>query len=233
MVIRALFTKKNYLRYLSHLDLMRLFHRSFNRSQIPIKYSEGFNPHPKFSIAHPLSLGIESEGEFIDIDLVEKIPIEEFISKMNDSLPKDIQIIKAEYVEDETSITKLISYAYYEIKFQISKSLEQEEIKNLIKGWLDKEEILISRYRKKGKNKILVEENIKPLIGNVIIKDFDEDNFLIMNTLFKIGETGNLKPMDFMEAMNRDLDLNVDMDLVYIKRLMLYAEDNGNFYNPL
>lgn len=233
MVIRALFTKKNYLRYLSHLDLMRLFHRSFNRSQIPIRYSEGFNPHPKFSIAHPLSLGIESEGEFIDIDLVDEIPIEDFIKKMNDSLPKDIQIVKAEYVEDDISITKLITCAYYEIKFLISKNLELEEIIRLINDWLENEEIFISRYRKKGKNKILVEENIKPLVGNVVIKGFDDDKFIVLNTLLKVGETGNLKPLDFIEAMNRDLDLNIDLDLVYIKRLRLYAENSGNLYNPL
>ena len=90
MIIRALFTKKNYLRYISHLDLVRLFHRTFNRSQLQIKYSEGFNPHPKFSIANPLSLGIESEGEYIDIELENDIKIDEFIDRMNKALPQDI-----------------------------------------------------------------------------------------------------------------------------------------------
>ncbi|WP_316699669.1 TIGR03936 family radical SAM-associated protein [Paratissierella segnis] len=228
-----MFTKKNYLRYLSHLDLMRLFQRCFNRSQIPIKYSEGFNPHPKFSIAHPLSLGIESEGEFMEIDLAEEISIEDFIDKMNYSLPKDIQIVKAKYVDGDESVTKLISYAFYEIKLLISKETEIENIENITREWLKNDEILITRYRKKGKNKILVDENIKPLIGNVVVKGFDDHNFLVINALFKVGEKGNLKPMDFIGAMNRDLKLDIDMDLVYIKRLNLFAEENGKLYSPM
>lgn len=212
---------------------MRLFQRCFNRSQIPIRYSEGFNPHPKFSIAHPLSLGIESEGEFIEIDLVEKVPIDDFVDKMNQSLPKDIQIVKAKYVDEDKSITKLISNALYEIKFLISKKFQIGDIERLIMDWLHNDEILITRYRKKGKNKILVDENIKPLIGDITVEGFDDHNFFVINALFKVGEKGNLKPMDFLGAMNRDLKLDIDMDLVYIKRLNLFAEDNGKLYSPI
>ena len=69
----------NYLKYISHLDLMRLFERTFNRIDAPIEYSQGFNPKPKISIASPLSLGIESEEEWMDIELLEKVDQEEFI----------------------------------------------------------------------------------------------------------------------------------------------------------
>ncbi len=91
MILRVKFTKKGYLKYISHLDLMRLFERGFRRAQIPIKYSEGFNPQPKFSIANPLALGIESEEEYMDINLHERIPIDEFIERMNRELPDDIK----------------------------------------------------------------------------------------------------------------------------------------------
>lgn len=233
MKIRALFTKKNYLRYISHLDLVRLFHRSFNRSQVPIKYSEGFNPHPKFSIANPLSLGIESEGEYIDVELAKDIKIEDFISRTNKALPEDIQIIKAVEINNEQSISAIIDWAYYEIKFILNKENNIEDLSKDIEKWIKSDEVLITRLKKKGRNKVQIEVNIIPSIGNVVVKDKDENDFIVINTLLKTGENGNLKPMDFIEAMNRDLSLDMDLESVMIKRLALYAEENGNIYNPL
>ena len=233
MIIRALFTKKNYLRYISHLDLVRLFHRTFKRSQIPIKYSEGFNPHPKFSIANPLSLGIESEGEYIDIDLVYDMPIEEFIDRINKALPEDIQIIKAVYLEKENSISSMIKWAFYEIKFQTYEDIALELISERIDSWSKEEEILITRLKKKGRIKVPTEVNIVPLIGNVVLKGRDDDGFIVVNALLRSGEDGNLKPIDFIEAMNRDLELGIDMDSVMLKREALFAENEGNIYSPL
>lgn len=211
---------------------MRLFHRSFTKVGIPVKYSEGFNPHPKFSIANPLSLGIESEEEYMDVDLDEEMPVEVFIEKMNKVLPQGIKILDGKNLAKEESISSIISWAFYEIKFEVPKDIEIESIDSQIKEWLCKEEILISRLRKKGKQKVMKEENIRNLIGNVVYKGID-DNSIIIDTLLKSGDNGNLRPMDFIEAMNRDNKLNIDMDLVSLKRIGLYAEDKGNIFKPL
>jgi radical SAM-linked protein len=231
--IRGLFTKKNYLRYISHLDLIRLFHRSFNRSQIPIKYSEGFNPHPKFSISNPLSLGIESEGEYIDIELIRDIPIDEFITRMNETLPEDIQIIKAIEINNSDSISSIIEWAFYELKFTLINKVDIDDLKKEIEDWVDRDSIIITKLKKKGKNKVPKEVNIIPLIGNVVVKGKDKNGFLVINTLLKTGENGNLKPMEFIEAMNRDLSLSLDLDSIMIKRLALYAEKDDTLYSPL
>ena len=127
MILRVKFTKESYLKYISHLDLMRLFQRTFRRGNIPIKYSEGFNPQPKFSIANPLALGIGSIEEYMDIDLYKKIAIEDFIERMNKELPEGIKIIDAKYIEDNRSISSLISWSFYEIKF-IANGLKTKSI---------------------------------------------------------------------------------------------------------
>lgn len=233
MIIRAQFIKKNYLRYISHLDVMRLFHRSLNRGEILIKYSEGFNPHPKLSVANPLSLGIESEGEFIDLDLVEDITIEEFMSRINKALPEDVQIIKAAYLEREKSISAMISWASYEIKFQTFGACDLDIMAKDISMWIKREEILISKLKKKGKNMAMSDVNIAPLIGNIVVKAIDEDKFIEINALLKCGENGNLKPIDLMDSLNRDLKLGIDMDSVMLKRLAQYADNNGEIYSPL
>ncbi len=231
MILRVKFNKKNYLKYIGHLDLMRLFHRAFNRAGIPIKYSEGFNPHPRFSIANPLSLGFESEEEYMDIH-VDYIPIEEFIEKINNALPKDVQVIYGEYVEKEESIAALIAWAHYEIDFEVENSQNEKELEEIIDKWLSQDEIIITRTGKKGKRKVEKQENIKNFIGNLVIKKC-EDNIFKIDVLLKSGSNGNLKPTDFIESLNRDNNLRLDMDSMTIKRLGLYAEKDNKIYKPL
>ena len=230
MILRVKFYKKNYLKYISHLDLMRLFQRSFNRAEIPINYSQGFNPHPKFSIANPLALGIESEEEYMDVEM-DYIPTEEFIEKMNIVLPEDVQITKAEYLEKEESIASLIAWAFYQIDFSISEKKDKETLQDIFNKWLSQEEIMMTKSRKKGKRKIEKEEDIKNLIGNLVIKDL-KDKAISIDILLKSGSNGNLKPTDFMEVLARDNPIEIDMDSITIKRLALYAEKDNNIYKP-
>ncbi|MEW6101525.1 MAG: TIGR03936 family radical SAM-associated protein [Candidatus Omnitrophota bacterium] len=84
------------MKYISHLDLMRLFMRAFRRAGLPVKMTEGFNPHPKFSIKKALKLGFESENEEASIVLKEDLPTDEFIKNLQQQLPEGIEIKHAE-----------------------------------------------------------------------------------------------------------------------------------------
>ena len=235
LMLRVKFTKENYLKYISHLDLMRLFNRAFRRGNIPIKYSEGYNPQPKFSIANPLSLGIESISEYMDIELYEEIPVEEFIGKMNRELPKDIRILEGKHIEEKASLDSLVAWAYYEIKFSFD-DIGNEDFEKKLKKWLQNEEIIIVRTRrKKGK---IVEKNqdIRPLIGNIIINTqstMGNKQVLELNCLLKAGDGGNLKPTDLIDAMNKEMNLGIDLDTINIKRVGLYVENKGEIQSPI
>jgi radical SAM-linked protein len=93
--IEFIFTKKEAMKYISHLDLMRLFMRALRRGRIPIKISEGFNPHPKLSIKRALKLGLESENEEAIIALKQFIAPQDFIEKLQKQLPPGIFIKEA------------------------------------------------------------------------------------------------------------------------------------------
>ncbi|NMB08686.1 MAG: DUF2344 domain-containing protein [Tissierellia bacterium] len=234
-MLRVKFTKENYLQYISHLDLMRLFNRTFRRANIPIKYSEGYNPQPKFSIANPLSLGIESISEYMDIELEEEIPVEDFISSMNRELPKDIRIIEGKYIEGDKSLSSLVAWSYYEIKF-VTNNLNNRQLDKLIEAWLKKENITIIRIRRKKGREIKKEQNIKPLIGNIVLNGqwtIDNGQLIELNCLLKAGDRGNLKPTDFINAMDKEFDLHIDPDTVDIKRIGLYLENNGEIQAPI
>lgn len=232
MILRVKFTKKNYLRYISHLDLIRLFQRTFNRANIPVSYSEGFNPHPKFSIANPLSLGVESEEEYMDIDLVEEIDIEKFIEDMNKVLPQDVQIIAGEYPKDVKPVNFIVDWALYEINFDLLKEIDLDTFKEKIDQWLKNDQIMIERLRKQGRRKVMREEDIKAFIKELEVVNL-EDNIVTLKALLKSGDNGNLRPLDFIGAMDRDNNFGIDMDSIMLKRLGLFAQGEGHIYKPL
>jgi radical SAM-linked protein len=90
--VRFTFSKKGLMKYISHLDLMRLFARALRRSTLPIKMSEGFSPHPKFSIKRALKLGLESDNEEASIILGEQVNPEDFRQHLQKQLPEGIHI---------------------------------------------------------------------------------------------------------------------------------------------
>ena len=94
--MRFIFTKTGSMKFISHLDLMRLFMRAFRRAGLPIKMTEGFSPHPKFSIKRALKLGLESDNEEASVFLREDLSPSEFEGRLRVQLPKGIEIRDAQ-----------------------------------------------------------------------------------------------------------------------------------------
>ena len=92
---RLLFEKTGSAVWMSHLDLMRLFQRAFQRAKLPLKHTQGFNPRPSVSIALPLSVGVDSVCELLDFDLEGvSVPCEEITEKLNKSLVSGVLVHK-------------------------------------------------------------------------------------------------------------------------------------------
>lgn len=89
------FTKKGAMKFISHLDLMRLFARAVRRAELPIKMTEGFSPHPKISLKRALKLGVESESEEAVFAFREPVGLEDFKHKLQEQLPEGIYIREA------------------------------------------------------------------------------------------------------------------------------------------
>jgi len=93
--IRLRFTKTGAMRLLSHLELMHLFIRAVRRAGIPIRYSLGFHPHPKFSFATALSVGVESWAEYFDMEIDAGPDCHSVRASLNSALPEGIRILEA------------------------------------------------------------------------------------------------------------------------------------------
>lgn len=112
--IRILFSKNDEAAYISHLDLMKVLQRSFCRAKLPVKYSEGFNPHICMSILSPLSTGYRSQFELCDLDLTcNEMPVD-ILENLNNALPRGIKVIKVYPASDGLAISK-IKYSRFSI----------------------------------------------------------------------------------------------------------------------
>lgn len=93
--VRAIYSKTGLLRFLSHLDLGRVFQRAVSRIKVPIAYSQGFHPHPQIAFGPALPVGVEGQREYVDFYLSEQVDIDNFVKNMNDTLPTGIRIVEA------------------------------------------------------------------------------------------------------------------------------------------
>jgi radical SAM-linked protein len=92
--LRVRFTRGEEVKFISHLDIMRLWQRALNRAGVAIAYSEGFNPHPRLSLAVPLALGVTSEAELMDIFLEKWSSPHTFSAAVSRQLPRGIEILQ-------------------------------------------------------------------------------------------------------------------------------------------
>ena len=95
--------------------MVRLFSRVFFRSDYKIKYTEGFNPHPKMNFAFPISLGLESTGEYMEAEFTDDYPLNQIKEDINAILPEGIQISDVFISKTQKSLTSEIKNVIYEI----------------------------------------------------------------------------------------------------------------------
>ena len=126
MRMMAAFEKGEKLRFIGHLDLMRTMQRALRRSHLPIKYSNGFNPHIRLSFAAPLSVGVAGRREMMEVPVEDGTSPEEFIQKLNACLPPDLQIVSAKPVSDEfPTLMSLMAGSEYSIRLPRSAAADQ------------------------------------------------------------------------------------------------------------
>src|SRR5688500_4441037 len=114
--VRLIFSKEGALRYIGHLDLVRMWERAFRRARLPLAYTLGFTPHPRLTFAAPLALGATSEGELLDVYLREALTAEEVVGRIAAELPAGCEVRSAEVLGVEgPPLTGLTRWAAYTV----------------------------------------------------------------------------------------------------------------------
>jgi radical SAM-linked protein len=114
MRLRISFTKKEPMRYTSHLDVQRTLERWFRRAQLPLAYTQGFTPRPRMQLAAALPLGFTSECELVDVWLEEDLPLEEIKASLDSTAPPGLMVQHlAKPPDDEPALQRTIESAEY------------------------------------------------------------------------------------------------------------------------
>ena len=212
--VRMFYEKTGMAKFISHLDTVRCITRAMKRAQVPIWYTEGFNPHAFLTFAMPLSLGFESYCETVDFRLTEDVDLAELTEKLNNALPVDITVKK---IALPNMSPNDIRWAEYEIVFNNPDDL----LLNRAHSILSADEILVEKKGKQGRKKVAKEVNIKEHIRTYELKE--ENNKLILKTVLASGTTTNINPMLLIGALTKDT--NTDEQDVDVIKLKSYTEN--------
>ena len=242
--LRVKFTKIGNLSYISHLNMMRFFERAIRRGDIPIMFSEGFNPHPKLVFSSPLSLGISSEGEYADFEIEDNMSRSEFEKRLKEQLPEGMDILKVGILRDkDINIMRTVRYAEYELLVETDvETIEQ--FRTVVDNILKQESIIIL---KKTKSKE-VEKDIRGMIDIVDCFEVNDDKVTeYTKNIYKIidkkedsayycvrgkiatGSKENLKCKTFFDVLTE----GTDSKLISMHKIETFVEKDGEIVTAL
>lgn len=213
--VRLRFSKTGQAKYISHLDTNRVFSRALARAKINLWYTQGFNPRPYMSFSLPLSLGVESYCENVDLRILDDLTDEEIKERMNNALPLGIRIV--DVYEDFMDCHDIV-YSDYVYKFEFKDN--ETALKKII-AVLESDEILAQKKAKQGKRRILKETDIKQFIVkyNASIRN----NNIVLNIRLFAGPDKNLNPTLLFDTIIRLIDM--DYEWKSIGRISLLTKD--------
>ncbi len=224
MVYRVRFSKHGAIRYIGHLDVMRYFQKLLRRAEIDVAYTNGFSPHAITTFAQPLGVGIESDGEYMDIRLNSEISCEELKKKINDSSVSGIQALSVKRLPDDTgNAMASVAAAEYYISFKpgkdpdIIKDTDQACIKKLINVFLSQNEIILVKEGKAGLREIDIKDRIYDFSW-----DEDEECF---HALLDASSGYNIKPSSLMSLFVEKSGGMLEDNSLMIYRADTYTRD--------
>lgn len=193
---RLLFEKVGRARYISHLDLMRTFQRAFLRADIPIKHTEGFNPHPFISIALPLSLGFSSAWEILEFGLLEGTAHAEVPARLNAVLPEGV-VVRECYAGERP--LKELAVLEYELTLEFDG--DKQALIDTWSGAMDRESWVIEKKSKKAKSGVTTLD-LAPLIKEYTFTH-TENKGLVLKCVLSAQNPG-LNPSVMVNALTEE-----------------------------
>lgn len=216
--IRLEFSKKADFRFISHLDLQHLIIRAARRAQLPLAYTEGFNPSPKISVALSLPLFAEGEAELADIEFSQTCDAQSVMEKLNIELPADIQISKAKSVTvSAPSLPTYVGRATYKAVLRPgAEPLDENTLKEKISELLAMNEIIVEQQvvdkpgKRKSRHKTETAQvkvkNIRPHIFNLAVSSSEP---LTIEFCIAHGSKMHIKPTDILTLLSADSNWHI------------------------
>ena len=216
--VEIIHTKLGNLKFISHLDVQRLFERALRRAEIPFAQTKGYNPRPNFQWLMPLPIYYESNYEVLHLELTEFIDEFSLISRLNEQLPLEFQIIKAQTIDLRQ---KLVNTEIVKVLYKIltgNPSLWEKyicEIKTEVKSFLAQASVTLKVY--KNYNQKSKTKNISDVERLIDIRRFVERIEII-----------NENPLEFEMVLLGNARTEILLNYLSNKVLQI-ANDNEEF----
>jgi radical SAM-linked protein len=193
--LRLTFAKKEQTKYISHLDLALAWERALRRAQIPLAYSQGFNPRPKMQFASGLPVGTTGTHEILDIIVTAPVDLAEALTRIKAALPVGIGLHEIQEVPVKASaLQHLLREAEYRV--MVETDLSAEELSRRIVDLLAADKIIQTRRRKKRQEKF----DLRPWLHELRLELLENgEAFLEMRVT--AGQFGNLRPEAVLKAL--------------------------------
>ncbi|MBQ2095062.1 MAG: DUF2344 domain-containing protein [Firmicutes bacterium] len=212
------FYKKGNMRFISHLDLQRLFKRCIKRAGIEVDYSNGFNPHEKINIVHPLSLGFETDLDYFEIDTQKAYPEDQLMEGMNLALPEGIRFTFCrEIPHSSRNSSSIAENSLYEAILPSSQNLN-------IDGFIIQDRVTILKKDKKTKK--MVEKDVKDWIVRIELLEETQAGSRL-SLLLRSAPNETLNPVNLLESLCAFSGCPFDKESVRVTRKDLFARRDG------
>ena len=236
MKIRIKFSKQGEMKFIGHLDIMRYFQKAMRRADVDIRYSEGFSPHQIMSFASPLSVGLTSNGEYMDIEVHSTESSEEMIRRINEVSVEGIRVLSYRLLP-EKALNGMAAVAAADYTIQFRPGYEPEDETAWFQGLLDflsRPSIPVIKKTKKGEK----EMDLKPLIYESRLlscpvpeeKQDAAGRGLAPGILLRIsaGSSANVKPEMILDAYCKEAGETLSEFAFLIQREELYTRQPGD-----
>ena len=213
MKIRIKFRKYGNLKYIGHLDVQRFFQKAVRRAGIDVAYTTGFSPHQIMSFAAPLGVGLESNGEYMDMELNSFTGCQDIVTRLNQACVEGIEILSAVVLPKEAgNAMASVAAAGYTVRFREGREPEFDW-QNRIASFYGRESIPVTKETKKGTAEIDLKQGI---FSMEIRKD-------ALYMLLDASSAGNIKPQMVIEAFLSDNQDTLKENALLITREETYT----------
>lgn len=192
MKLRVKFSKHGAIKFIGHLDVMRYFQKAIRRADIDIAYTEGFSPHQIMSFAAPLGVGLESNGEYMDIEVHSVTSTQDILERLNQQMAEGIAVLEVKLLPEHAgNAMASVAAAKYTIRFREGYEPDFEYAK-LLEEFYQQEEIMVTKKTKKSESTF----DMKPYIYECHV---EEDGSISLTV--DASSSGNIKPSLVINAL--------------------------------
>lgn len=215
MKIRIKFAKYGVMKFIGHLDMMRFFQKAIRRAGIDIKYSEGFSPHQIMSFAAPLGVGIESNGEYMDIEVLSITSTDDMKQSLNQVMVEGVEVLSVCVLPDNAkNAMASVAAASYKLKMK-EGDFPIDDLKGKLQDFYSQEKIPYTKETKKS----VIELDLKQGLYEL---EADADGAIRM--LVNASSSGNIKPTMIFEKFCEYVGVEILCSAYQVTRLDTYTD---------